>query len=35
VVTDKRISPAGHKAFVSDQITKLKTVIEAAGQFAD
>jgi tripartite-type tricarboxylate transporter receptor subunit TctC len=35
VVTDKRMTPAGHKAFVSDQITKLKTVIEAAGQFAD
>jgi len=35
VVTDKRMSPAGHKAFVSDQITKLKTVIDAAGQFAD
>jgi tripartite-type tricarboxylate transporter receptor subunit TctC len=35
VVTDKRMTPAGHKAFVGDQITKLKTVIEAAGQFAD
>lgn len=35
VVTDKRLTPAGHKAFVSDQITKLKTVIDAAGQFAD
>ncbi|MEN9384998.1 MAG: hypothetical protein RI959_1836 [Pseudomonadota bacterium] len=35
VVTDKRVEPAGHKAYVADQITKLKTVIEAAGQFAD
>ncbi len=35
VVTDNRVSPAGHKAFVADQITRLKTVIEAAGQFAD
>lgn len=35
VVTDKRLTPAGHKAYVADQITKLKTVIEAAGQFAD
>jgi len=35
VVTDKRMTPAGHKAFVADQITKLKTVIDAAGQFAD
>lgn len=35
VVTDKRMTPAGHKAFVGDQITKLKTVIDAAGQYAD
>ena len=35
VVTDKRMTPAGHKAFVADQIIKLKTVIDAAGQFAD
>ena len=35
VATDKRIEPAEHKAFVADQITKLKTVIDAAGQFAD
>lgn len=35
VVTDKRVEPAGHKAFVSSEITKLKTVIDAAGQFAD
>ncbi len=35
VVKDKRATPEGHKAFVADQITKLKTVIEAAGQFAD
>ncbi len=30
-----RVTPAGHKAFVASEITKLKTVIEAAGQFAD
>ncbi|WP_460566781.1 tripartite tricarboxylate transporter substrate-binding protein [Hydrogenophaga aquatica] len=35
VVTDKRVTPDGHKAFVADQTAKLKTVIEAAGQFAD
>ena len=35
VVTDNRLSPEGHKAFVADQITKLKTVIDAAGQYAD
>lgn len=35
VVKDNRVTPEGHKAFVSSQITKLKTVIEAAGQFAD
>ncbi len=35
VVTDNRVTPAGHKAFVADQIAKLKTAIDAAGQFAD
>jgi tripartite-type tricarboxylate transporter receptor subunit TctC len=35
VVTDKRVEPEAHKAFVAEQITKLKKVIEAAGQFAD
>jgi tripartite-type tricarboxylate transporter receptor subunit TctC len=35
VVTDNRVTPAGHKAFVSSEINKLKGVIEAAGQFAD
>jgi tripartite-type tricarboxylate transporter receptor subunit TctC len=35
VVTDKRMTPEGHKAFVAAEITKLKTVIDAAGQFAD
>jgi len=29
------VTPEGHKAFVSAEITKLKGVIEAAGQFAD
>ena len=35
VVTDKRVEPAEHKAFVTAQINKLKPVIEAAGKFAD
>lgn len=35
VVTDQRMEPAGHKAFVAAEIAKLKPVIEAAGKFAD
>ncbi len=35
VVTDKRMEPAAHKAFVAAEIAKLKPVIEAAKQFAD
>ena len=35
VVTDKRVEPAGHKAFVVAETAKLKPVIEAAGKFAD
>lgn len=35
VVTDKRVEPAAHKAFVAAEIAKLKPVIEAAKQFAD
>jgi len=35
VVTDKRVEPAAHKAFVTAEIGKLKPVIEAAGKFAD
>ena len=35
VVTDNRVTPEGHKKFVSDQITELKAVIDAAGQYAD
>ncbi len=35
VVTDNRVTPEGHKAFVAREITKLKAVIDAAGQFAD
>ena len=35
VVTDNRVDPAAHKAFVAAEITKLKPVIEAAGKFAD
>jgi len=35
VVTDNRLTPAGHKAFVASQITQLKQVIDAAGQYAD
>jgi tripartite-type tricarboxylate transporter receptor subunit TctC len=35
VVTDNRATPAGHKDFVGKQITALKAVIDAAGQYAD
>lgn len=35
VVTDGRMTPDGHKKYVTDQINKLKTVIDAAGQYAD
>lgn len=35
VVSDKRVEPANHKAFVAAEIAKLKPVIEAAGKFAD
>lgn len=35
VVSDNRATPAGHKAFVASEMAKLKTVIDAAGQFAD
>ena len=35
VATDNRITPEGHRAFVTNQINQLRTVIEAAGQFAD
>ena len=35
VITDQRVEPAAHKAFVAAQINKLKPVIEAAGKFAD
>ena len=35
VVTDNRVEPANHKAFVAAEIAKLKPVIEAAKQFAD
>jgi tripartite-type tricarboxylate transporter receptor subunit TctC len=35
VVTDQRMEPAGHKAFVAAEIGKFKPVIEAAGKYAD
>ena len=35
VVTDKRVEPAAHKAYVTSEINKLKPVIEAAGKYAD
>ena len=35
VVTDDRVTPAGHKAFVAAEIAKIKPVIEAAKQYAD
>lgn len=35
VVTDKRVEPAAHKAFVASEMNKLKPVIDAAGKYAD
>ena len=35
VVTDKRVEPAAHKAFVAAEMTKLNVVIDAAKQYAD
>ena len=35
VVTDSRMAPTGHKAFVAAEIAKFKPLIEAAGKFAD
>ena len=35
VVTDNRVEPAAHKAFVAAEMAKLKPVILAAKQFAD
>ena len=35
VVTDNRVTPEGHRAFVTQQVADLKRVIEAAGQYAD
>ncbi len=35
VVTEKRVEPAAHKAFVAAETAKLKPLIEAAGKFAD
>jgi len=34
-VTDNRVTPEGHRAFVTQQVADLKRVIEAAGQYAD
>ena len=35
IVNDKRVDPVAHKAFVASEINKLKTVIDAAGKYAD
>lgn len=35
VVTDKRVEPAAHKAFVTAELAKIKPVVDAAGKFAD
>ena len=35
VVSDKRVEPAVHKAFVAAEMAKLKPVIDAAGKYAD
>lgn len=35
VANDQRTTPEGHKAFVVKEIAKIKTVVDAAGQYAD
>ncbi len=35
VISDERVTPAGHKAFVAAEIARILPVIEAAKQFAD
>ena len=35
LVTDKRVEPAVHKAFVTAEMAKIKAVIDAAKQYAD
>lgn len=35
VVTDKRMEPAEHKAFVAAEMTKLKAAVDAGGKYAD
>ncbi|MBL0720917.1 tripartite tricarboxylate transporter substrate binding protein BugD [Piscinibacter sp. Jin2] len=35
IVTDNRVNPAEHKAFVAAEIAKWSPVIKAAGQYAD
>lgn len=35
VVADKRVEPAEHKKFVAAEIDKIKTVVDAAGKYAD
>ena len=35
VVTDKRVDPAAHKAFVASEIIKIKAVVDNSKQYAD
>ena len=35
IINDARLSPAGHKKFVEEELNKLGPVIKAAGQYAD
>ena len=35
MVTDKRVEPAAHKAFVTAEMAKIKVVVDAAKQYAD
>ncbi len=35
VVTDNRVEPANHKAFVTAEIAKIKTAVDASKQYAD
>jgi tripartite-type tricarboxylate transporter receptor subunit TctC len=35
VVTDNRTDPAEHQKFVSAEMVKIKTAVDAAGKYAD
>jgi tripartite-type tricarboxylate transporter receptor subunit TctC len=35
IITDDRLSPQGHKAYVEQEVARWSTVIKASGQYAD